>query len=83
MGTAKISAPSGAGYPTDALAAELATVGVPSFACSPDQVPDLMAAAINRQDLHVWAAKHDISLVRGADPHVEDYGRIAETSADW
>ena len=49
------------------LAAELATVGVPSFACSPDQFPDLMAAAINRQDLHVWAAKHDISLVRGAD----------------
>jgi Mg-chelatase subunit ChlD len=33
-------------------AAALATLGVPAFACTPDAFPDLMAAAIQRQDLH-------------------------------
>lgn len=41
-------------------AARLAELGVPSFACSPDQFPDLMAAAIGRRDLGQWAAQHDI-----------------------
>lgn len=39
------------------LAAELATLGVPAFACTPDQFPQLMAAAIQRQDLRDWVAK--------------------------
>lgn len=41
-------------------AAALAAMGVPSFACSPDQFPDLMAAAIQRQDLAAWAARQGI-----------------------
>lgn len=38
------------------LAAELATLGVPAFACTPDQFPELMAAAIQRSDLRDWVA---------------------------
>lgn len=39
-----------------ALAAKLAALGVPSFACTPDAFPDLMAAAIRREDVNAWAA---------------------------
>ncbi|HEU0026757.1 MAG TPA: VWA domain-containing protein [Ktedonobacterales bacterium] len=46
-------------------AAALAALGVPSFACTPDLFPDLMAAAIQRQDLALWAAKNDIVVARG------------------
>lgn len=38
-------------------AARLAAIDVPAFACSPDQFPDLMAAAIQRKDLALWAAQ--------------------------
>jgi hypothetical protein len=37
------------------LAAALAALGVPAFACTPDAFPDLMAAAIERRDLAEWA----------------------------
>jgi hypothetical protein len=39
------------------LAAQLATIGVPAFACTPDKFPELLAAAIQRGDLRdfVWA----------------------------
>ena len=33
------------------LAAQLAALGAPAFACTPDRFPDLMAAAIQRRDL--------------------------------
>ena len=33
------------------LAVELAGIGVPAFACTPDKFPELMAAAIERRDL--------------------------------
>ena len=46
-------------------AAELARMGIPSFACTPDLFPDLMAAAIQKQDLATWAAKNDIVIARG------------------
>ncbi|RZJ62461.1 MAG: VWA domain-containing protein, partial [Acidovorax sp.] len=39
-----------------ALAAKLAALGVPSFACTPDAFPQLMAAAIRRDDINAWAA---------------------------
>lgn len=42
----------------------LAALGVPSFACTPDLFPDLMAAAINRQDLGAWAAGNGIVAAR-------------------
>jgi Mg-chelatase subunit ChlD len=38
----------------------LAGLGVPSFACTPDLFPDLMAAAIQKQDLAAWAARNEI-----------------------
>jgi Mg-chelatase subunit ChlD len=46
------------------LAAGVAALGVPVFGCTPDQFPDLMAAALRREDLHAWAARQDIKLVR-------------------
>jgi Mg-chelatase subunit ChlD len=49
------------------LAARIAALGAPVFACTPDLFPDLMAAALRRQDLHAWAAQHDIKLVRPAE----------------
>ena len=45
-------------------ASALAALGVPTFACTPDLFPDLMAAAIRRQDLTLWAARHDITTAR-------------------
>ena len=49
------------------LAAELANLGVPAFACTPDLFPDMMAAAIQKQDLDLWAARNDIVTARGTD----------------
>jgi len=43
-----------------ALAAKLAALGVPSFACTPDAFPGLMAAAIRRDDIAAWAAAQGI-----------------------
>ena len=40
----------------------LASFGVPVFACSPDKFPDLMAAALSKQDITMWAAKEDLVL---------------------
>ncbi|MBV8251955.1 MAG: VWA domain-containing protein [Chitinophaga sp.] len=34
----------------------LADLGVPVFACSPDKFPDLMAAALSKQDIQQWAS---------------------------
>jgi Mg-chelatase subunit ChlD len=42
----------------------IAALGVPSFACTPDQFPSLMAAAINRQDIGQWASANDIVTAR-------------------
>ena len=47
------------------LAAKLSAMGAPAFACTPDLFPDLMAAAINKQDIGQWAASHDIQTTRG------------------
>ena len=46
------------------LAAKLAALGVPSFACSPDQFPMMMAAAIRREDVGLWAAQQGIAAAR-------------------
>ena len=52
-----------AGYDA-ATAAKVAALGAPVFACTPDQFPDLMAAALKREDVHRWAAEADIKTVR-------------------
>lgn len=43
-------------------AAALATLGIPTFACTPDKFPDLMASAIQHRDLTEWAAANDIQV---------------------
>lgn len=50
-----------------ALAAKLAALGVPSFACTPDAFPGLMAAAIRREDINSWAAAQGMVTSR-AEP---------------
>ncbi len=45
-------------------AGRFAALGCPVFACTPDRFPDLMATALSRQDLHAWAAREDVALVR-------------------
>lgn len=48
----------------DTMAARFAALGIPVFACTPDLFPDLMAAALQRQDLRQWAAERDIAAAR-------------------
>jgi hypothetical protein len=40
----------------------LSNLGIPVFACTPDKFPDLMAAALSKQDVGLWAAKEDLVL---------------------
>jgi len=40
----------------------LADLGVPVFACTPDRFPDLMAAALTKQDIALWAAREDLMV---------------------
>lgn len=40
----------------------LSNLGIPVFACTPDKFPDLMAAALSKQDIGLWAAKEDMVL---------------------
>lgn len=54
----------GAPYFDHYNAAAFAELGIPAFACTPDKFPDLMAAAINRQDINQWAARNDIVTSR-------------------
>ena len=42
------------------VAAKLASMDIPSFACTPDKFPDLMAAAIQKENIHNWMAKNEI-----------------------
>lgn len=43
-------------------AAALSALDIPAFACTPQLFPDLMAAAISRQDVREWAGRHEIAL---------------------
>ncbi|BBB63496.1 VWA domain-containing protein [Undibacterium sp. KW1] len=47
-------------------AATLTAMGAHCFACTPDLFPDLMAAAIKRQNLEQWAAEAGIVTTRAA-----------------
>lgn len=49
------------------LSANVAALGIPVFACKPDQFPGLMATALRRGDVADWAAERDINLIRSAD----------------
>lgn len=41
-------------------AAAFASFDIPTFACTPDLFPDMMAAALLKQDLNKWASKMNI-----------------------
>jgi Mg-chelatase subunit ChlD len=60
-------ADSGAPGFDEQTAAALTTLGVPSFACTPDRFPDLMAAALQSRDLGQWAADQGITVTRSHD----------------
>ncbi len=51
-----------------ALATELTALGAPSFACTPDLFPELMAAAIQKRDIQQWAGEHDL-YTKGSEVH--------------
>ncbi|MFK7773979.1 MAG: VWA domain-containing protein [Saprospiraceae bacterium] len=42
------------------VASKFSTLGIPSFACSPDQFPSLMAAAIKKESIDDWMAREGI-----------------------
>jgi len=46
------------------MAAAIASLGAPVFACTPDLFPELMATALKRGDLHAWAAGAGIAVTR-------------------
>lgn len=46
------------------LAAELAHLGIPTFACSPDAFPDLIGLAITEGDIHRWHEGQQAALAR-------------------
>ena len=41
-------------------AAAFAALGVPTFACTPDAFPELMAAALGKRDVGQWASERGI-----------------------
>ncbi len=45
------------------MAGQVAALGIPVFACTPDLFPDMMAAALRREDMAAWAAGHYIKAV--------------------
>lgn len=42
------------------IASQYATMNIPSFACTPDQFPGLMAAAIKKEDIQNWMARNGV-----------------------
>jgi Mg-chelatase subunit ChlD len=46
-------------------AADLASLGSPAFACTPDLFPELIAAAIQKRDIAQWAAGYNLQTARG------------------
>jgi Mg-chelatase subunit ChlD len=48
------------------VAATMAGFGVPAFACTPDQFPELVAAVLQKRDVGAWAAEQGIATQRGS-----------------
>ncbi|MDA8019300.1 MAG: VWA domain-containing protein [Thermoanaerobaculia bacterium] len=55
----------GAPWYDQQLAAKMSALGAPAFACTPDLFPELMAAAIKRENIAQWAAERDVVTSRG------------------
>ena len=47
----------------NALAGRLSALGVPCFACTPDIFPGMMAAAIRKEDVALWAAEQGVVTI--------------------
>lgn len=60
-------ADSGAPFYDESNAAAFASMGIPSFACTPDIFPELMANAIQGSDLAQWAAQRGLLTSRAAE----------------
>ena len=45
-------------------AAALQALGVPTFACTPDAFPDMLAVALRRGDVAAWAAEQQAERAR-------------------
>ena len=54
----------GAPYFDHKLAGQFTALGIPCFACTPDQFPALMGTALARRDIQQWAAAQGIVLQR-------------------
>lgn len=46
------------------MASEMAGLGIPAFACTPDLFPDLMGTALRGGDVAEWASRHGVSASR-------------------
>lgn len=52
----------GAPYYDRNNAQKFSNLGIPTFACTPDQFPELMAKAIQKQDLNLWFSNQNKSV---------------------
>jgi uncharacterized protein with von Willebrand factor type A (vWA) domain len=50
----------------DVLASRVAGLGIATFACTPDHLPDLLATAISGDDVAAWAEREGMPTTRGA-----------------
>jgi hypothetical protein len=49
------------------MAGKFASLGIPTFACTPDKFPELMAAAIDRRDINTWVSSQGIVATRAEE----------------
>lgn len=49
------------------IAGQFTALGSPAFACTPDLFPQLMAAALERRDLHQFASSNNLPVMVGED----------------
>jgi hypothetical protein len=54
------------------IAGQFTALGSPAFACTPDLFPDLMAAALERKDLHEFASTNQLPVTVGGEDDVDD-----------
>ena len=52
-------------YFSQRYAAQFSALGIPVFACTPNQFPELMAAALAKRDLQLWARGQGVRMIRG------------------
>ena len=53
-------------YYSKTNASKFAALGIPVFACTPDEFPDLMAAGLSRRDLKLWCHGRGIKMAKAS-----------------